>query len=88
MTVDKTASVGNIRISILSIIDQVEKSNDEDKKNALGMQLKRIEDIGSLENISPTEGIVFIYKGNEYKLTGLFSPINQILGFFKYSNRK
>jgi DNA-binding transcriptional MerR regulator len=51
-------------------------------------QLSRIEDIGGLTNIVPTEGIVFIYKGNEYKLTGLFSPINQIMGFLKYSNRK
>lgn len=35
--------------------------------------------------IVPTQGIVFTYKGNIYKATGLFSDINQILGAFKYA---
>lgn len=29
-----------------------------------------------------TEGIVFTYKGKTYKLTGLFTPINKMRGFF------
>ena len=29
-----------------------------------------------------TEGIVFTYKGKTYKLTGLFTPINRLRGFF------
>ena len=34
------------------------------------------------DKIVPNEGIVFIYKGNTYKLTGTFAPLNQILGIF------
>jgi len=31
-----------------------------------------------------TEGIVFTYQGKTYKLTGLFTPINKLRGFFAY----
>lgn len=88
MTADKNASVDSLRVDILTAIEKVENSEDQNLKDSLAKQLSRIEDIGGLTNIVPTEGIVFIYKGNEYKLTGLFSPINQIMGFLKYSNRK
>ena len=30
------------------------------------------------------EGVVFSFKNKQYKCTGIFAPINQILGFFKY----
>ena len=88
MTVDRNDALSSLRRDLLSIIDRVEKSGDESLKNKLHTQLTRIEDIGGLTNLAPLEGLVFIYKGNEYKLTGLFAPINQIMGFFKYSNRK
>ena len=39
------------------------------------------------DKIIPTEGIIFRYKNKLYKLTGLFAPINQILGYFKYKRR-
>ena len=35
-----------------------------------------------LDKIVPNEGIVFVYAGNTYKLTGAFAPLNQILGIF------
>jgi hypothetical protein len=28
---------------------------------------------------------VFVYKGQTFKLTGAFAPVNQILGVLKYS---
>ncbi len=43
-------------------------------------ELERIQAIGGFEKLVPTEGIVFVYKGKTYKLTGLFAPINQLLG--------
>jgi hypothetical protein len=33
---------------------------------------------------SSVEGIVFRYAGKAYKLTGLFAPMNQVLGFRRY----
>jgi hypothetical protein len=46
------------------------------------MELERLEAIGGVNKIVPKEGIVFVYKGNTLKLTGVFAPINQILGLF------
>ena len=39
---------------------------------------------GGFEKLVPNEGLVFFYKGNTYKLTGTFAPLNQILGIFKF----
>jgi hypothetical protein len=38
--------------------------------------------LGGFDKIVPNEGIVFVYGGNTYKLTGAFAPLNQILGIF------
>ena len=32
------------------------------------------------------EGIVFEYENQKYKLTGLFTPINKLLGYFHYED--
>ena len=50
------------------------------KLNRLKIQLDRLNAIGGFDAIVPTEGIVFKYKGNTYKFTGAFAPINQITG--------
>jgi hypothetical protein len=51
----------------------------------LETQLKRIQKLGGFDAIVPTEGIVFTFQGNTYKMTGAFAPINQILGTLKYA---
>jgi hypothetical protein len=40
--------------------------------------------LGGVDKIVPNEGIVFVYKGNTLKLTGAFSPLNQLLGLMYY----
>lgn len=40
--------------------------------------------MNDLKDLNPFEGIVFTYKSKIYKLTGDFSPINQILGIYRY----
>lgn len=40
--------------------------------------------IGTNKLESAIEGLSFKWKGNTYKITGLFAPINQILGILKY----
>ena len=40
--------------------------------------------MGGFDKLVPSEGIVFIYKGKTYKLTGLFAAVNQLLGLTKY----
>ena len=47
-------------------------------------ELARLDRIGGIESIIPTEGIVFVYKGKTMKLTGTFAAINQLMGIIKY----
>ena len=48
------------------------------------MGVEKLEAIGGSSAIVPSEGLVFKYKGNIYKFTGAFAPINQILGSLKF----
>jgi hypothetical protein len=56
-------------------VDQIKKVED---------QLAKLDRIGGLDSIYPSEGIVFRYNGKLYKLTGAFAPLNQLLGIIKY----
>ena len=40
----------------------------------LKQQLEKLNSIGGLKKIVPVEGIVFKYKGNTYKFTGVLEP--------------
>jgi hypothetical protein len=66
-----------------TIVD-VQKSGDIKKINKLKMELERLAALGGKDKIVPNEGIVFVYKGNTYKLTGAFAPLNQILGLMYF----
>jgi len=63
-------------------IKDVKKSGDVKKINKLKMELQRLNAIGGTDKIVPNEGIVFVYGGKTFKLTGTFAPLNQILGLF------
>ena len=63
-------------------IQQVKASGDPKKIEKLKLELQRLNALGGFDKIVPNEGIVFVYNGNTYKLTGAFAPLNQILGIF------
>jgi hypothetical protein len=65
-----------------STISQVKASGDPKKIEKLKLELQRLNALGGFNKIVPNEGIVFVYNGNTYKLTGAFAPLNQILGIF------
>ena len=65
-----------------STISQVKASGDPKKVAKLKLELDRLKSLGGFDKIVPNEGIVFVYGGNTYKLTGAFAPLNQILGIF------
>ena len=56
-------------------VNQIKKVED---------QLAKLDRIGGLDSIYPSEGIVFRYNGKLYKLTVAFAPLNQLLGIIKY----
>jgi hypothetical protein len=63
-------------------IKDVKKSGDVKKIAKLKLELERLNAIGGKDKIVPNEGIVFVYGGKTFKLTGTFAPLNQILGLF------
>ena len=73
-------AIKDIRARIAKKIKVIQKANDLTALEKMKHELERIKAIGGFEKLVPTEGIVFVYKGKTYKLTGLFAPINQLLG--------
>jgi len=66
-------------------------NNTEDfikKTNYLETQLRRIKGAGGLKAAAPLEGIVFEYKGQVYKLTGIYLPILKIVQFFNFGKNQ
>jgi hypothetical protein len=57
---------------------------DLKKLNKLQQQLSKLDSIGGLDAIVPSEGLVFKYNGSVYKFTGAFAPINQITGLMTF----
>ena len=65
-------------------IKTVKSGKDIKKINTLKAQIEKLEAIGGLSSIVPSEGIVFKYKGKTYKFTGAFAPVNQIVGLLNF----
>jgi len=82
LTVNPDAAVRDIKKRIDKTIKDVKKSGDPKKIEKLKLELGRLNSIGGSKKIVPNEGIVFLYKGNTFKLTGTFASVNQILGIF------
>ena len=77
-------SVQEIKSDIAQLLKQVKETNDPAILSKVEYQLRRLEKLGGFEKIVPVEGIVFTFKGNTYKLTGAFAPVNQLIGILKY----
>jgi hypothetical protein len=77
-------AVQKIRKDVINAIKIVKSGGDIKKIQTLKHQLDKLEKIGGLSSIVPSEGIVFKYKGNTYKFTGAFAPVNQILGLLNF----
>ena len=77
-------AIQNIRKQVAKAISDVRKGGDLKKLNRMTQQLQKISSIGGFKKIVPSEGLVFIYKGKTYKLTGAFAPVNQITGMMTF----
>ena len=77
-------AVQSIRRQVAKAIGDVRKGGDLKKMNRMHAQLAKIQAIGGFNSIIPSEGLVFVYKGNTYKLTGAFAPVNQITGMMAF----
>lgn len=77
-------AVRDMKKELDKTVKAVQKSGDPKKIEKLRLELERLARLGGKEKIVPNEGIVFVYKGNTYKLTGAFAPLNQILGLMYF----
>lgn len=77
----------DLKQQVRDTIEQIKNTDDRNKLAALQVQIERLDSLG-IDNIVPTEGMVFIYNGKPYKFTGAFAPVNQILGNLKFDKGK
>jgi len=77
-------AVQKIRKDVINAVKVVKSGKDIKKIETLKQQLDKLNKIGGLSAIVPSEGIVFKYKGKTYKFTGAFAPVNQILGLLNF----
>ncbi len=85
LTVNPDAAKQQMVSRLQTAIDSIKATGDAKNLDKLNIELSRIEALGGFDKIVPNEGIVFNYKGNTFKLTGAFAPLNQILGIFTFS---
>jgi hypothetical protein len=85
LAANPSQTVQEIKTELAELIKDIQASGNIANIKKLEFELKRIERIGGFESIVPSEGLVFVYGGHTYKLTGSLAPINQLLGVLKYT---
>ena len=78
-------TVQEIKTELAQLIKDLQAKGDAATIQKLEHELKRIQKLGGFDAIVPTEGVVFTFQGNTYKMTGAFAPVNQLLGVLKYT---
>ena len=78
-------AVSIIQKDIVDTIEEIKSVDNFEAREKMKNELKRIKNCGGVDKIAPGEGVVFNYNDELYKLTGLFAPVNQLLGIIKYN---
>lgn len=65
-------------------IDIMNKNQDTTKIATMIDYLKRIDDLGGIDKIAPTEGICFYYNNKLYKITGLFALYHKVVSTLRF----
>ena len=78
-------SISDVKYILSEAKQFINLNRSKNKKlNTLRAQLDKLQAIGGVNSIVPSEGIVFKYNGKTYKFTGAFAPINQITGLISF----
>ena len=85
LAANPSATVQEIKRELAELTRELQAKGDVATIKKLEYELLRLQKLGGFEAIVPSEGVVFVYGGHTYKLTGAFAPINQILGVLKYT---
>ena len=84
LTANPDSAIRNMKTRLDQTISDVQTGGDPKKIAKLKLELERLNAIGGKDKIVPNEGIVFVYGGKTMKLSGVFAPLNQILGLMYY----
>ena len=80
-----SATVQKLRADLDKAAKEIRSKKDPSSISKLETQLSKINDMGDLSALVPSEGLVFKFNGKTYKFTGFFAPINKITGLMKFS---
>ena len=78
-------SLSKLRKDIATQISKVRNSKNPEDIEKMRESLRKIQAIGGMNKLVPTEGIIFTWGGNSYKLTGAFAPVNQLMGIGRFN---
>ena len=82
---DNARELDRLRKEVSSAIQQIQSYKGAGADEAQALLIRQLKKLKSHDNVNTTvEGFVFSWKGEQYKFTGNFAPINQILGLFRY----
>ncbi len=83
---DTGKEVMRLKDELSKAVKQITAKGHEDPAAMEVMQrhLNKIKDFSQIT--TPVEAVVFDYNGHTYKFAGNFSPLNQILGMFRYGS--
>ena len=71
--------INKIKEKLNNKIKELEKVTDSKIIEKFNKYKSKMESLDGFENIFPYEGVVFKWRGQEYKLTGTFSFVNRII---------
>jgi len=90
--IDNTKESERIEDELKNVLEILQNTKLQKKyPEIFNLTKKQLEKLQPLEDryiSTPAEGIVFSYDGHDYKFTGNFAPVNQLLGIFKYGRGK
>jgi hypothetical protein len=84
LSANPTEAAEAMRKEIDKTIATLRKDGGPEEIEKLEHELGRVTAAGGMENIVPTEGITFVFKGKLYKYTGIFAPLHQIRSMLAY----
>ena len=85
VSTDRSKSAEILHADLEKAIAEIEANKDKltpSKLHSFQKNMAKLKKFG--EDVVGVEGIVFLYNGKPYKMTGNFGVINQLLGLFKY----
>jgi len=84
LAVNPSKAAQKMKVDTKKAAAALKREKDPGKLKLLKTQMEKLQGIGGFDAVVPSEGLVFKYKGNTYKFTGAFAPVNQITGALKF----